>query len=184
MKRLLTRDVPPRAAVAVVALALVAGAVAGREEPSTASQGSSQAPAAAAATSPVGAAQGPNLPDLDLDRLSRTTNKEEIGNLFTPKTWTPATPAGTAVAAIKPAPPSPPPAPTAPALPFKYLGKLVDGGRYVVFIGKNDEHYSVSAGITLDENYKVESITDTSVNFIYTPLGTKQALPIPASPDN
>jgi hypothetical protein len=181
MKQLFIRDIPPRAAAVVIALVLAASVGMGREEQSSGatpvnSQGSSvirEAPT----TTPTESA----LPDLDLDKLNRVRKEEKIANLFAPKVPI-APPPPAAAALMMPAPP-PPPVPTAPALPFQYLGRLIDGDKNVVFLLKKDEALSVSAGDILGDGYKVESITETAVNFIYTPLGTKQSLPIP-SPNN
>ncbi len=77
------------------------------------------------------------------------------------------------------APPPPPPAPpSAPPLPFRYFGKWIDGDRTVVFLWNASEGYSVAAGDTVEGTYRIESITDSSVDFVYLPLGSKQTLPI------
>ena len=171
MKLPFPRDVPRRAAVVVVALALIASVVAGREEPSADPQ---REPASAPATGePTPQA---SLPDLDLDKLIRASRTNKITDLFASKAFMPAPPP--AAVAITPAPPPPPPAPAAPALPFRYFGKWVDGEKTIVFLWQNNEGRSVSAGDTVDGTYQIESITESSVNFIYLPLGSKQTLPI------
>jgi hypothetical protein len=174
MKLPLPRDIPRRAAVVVVALALIASVVAGREEPSA--DPHDRARESAVASTANGLAPQPSLPDLDLDRLNRAVRNNKITDLFASRAAVPAPPPVTA--AITPLPPPPPPAPTTPALPFRYFGKWVDGEKTAVFLWQNNEGRSVSAGETLDGTYQIESITDSSVNFIYLPLGSKQALPI------
>ncbi len=175
MKPLLQRDIPPRAAAVVVALVLLAGVVTGREEP--ADTQSPQAKGTASASVMNGTATQPTLPDLDLDKLNRPRGEDKIDNLFASKALLAPPPVAVPVA-ITPEPPAPPPTPTAPPLPFRYFGKWVDEGKVVVFLWKNDEGHSVSAGTTVDGTYQIESITESSVNFIYLPLGSKQTLSI------
>jgi len=172
MKRFWARDISPRAAAVVVALALIASVVTGREEPAGQTQPVQERGQA------LPAANEQQLPDLDLDKLNRADRKQKIANLFASKAWMQQPPATATARALNPAPPSPPPAPTAPSLPFRYFGKWVDGDRAVVFLWKNNEGHSVAAGDTLDGIYQIESITDSAVNFIYLPLGSKQTLPL------
>ncbi len=179
MKLPLPRDVPRRAAAVVVALALIASVVAGREEPSADPQTDrAREPASPPATN--GTTPQASLPDLDLDKLIRASRTNKITDLFASKAFIPAPPP--AAVAITPAPPPPPPAPTTPPLPFRYFGKWVDGEKTAVFLWQNNESRSVSAGDTVDGTYQIESITESSVNFIYLPLGSKQTLPI-TNPD-
>ncbi|HMH16535.1 MAG TPA: hypothetical protein VK572_00145 [Burkholderiales bacterium] len=176
MKLTFPRDIPRRAALVVVALALIAGVVAGREEPSADTQaGRTGESASVPATNANGPASQATLPDLDLDKLARTNKNTKIANLFAPKVATLAPPPVNVE--IAPSPPPPPPAPTTPPLPFRYFGKLVDGDRTVVFLWKNSDGYSVAAGDTVDGSYRIESITDSSVNFIYLPIGSVCLLP-------
>jgi len=171
MKLFFPREIPRRAAAVVVALALIASVVAGREEVSS-------DPQAAPEPAPVmnGAAAQAGLPDLDLEKLNRSVKNNKITDLFASKAAAPI-PAPVAVAITLP-PPPPPPAPTAPPLPFRYFGKWIDGDRTVVFLWNNSEGHSVAAGDTVEGAYRVEAITDSSVDFIYLPLGSKQTLPI------
>jgi len=175
MKLRLPRDIPRRAAAAVVALALVAGVVAGRDQ-STADPSRDTAPDPAPVSAVNATSVQPALPDLDLEKLNRPAKAGKITDLFAPKTAMLAPPP--APVAVAPPPRAPPPAPTAPPLPFRYFGKWVDGQKTVVFLWRNNEGYSASAGDTVDGTYRVESITESSVDFTYLPLGTKQTLPI------
>jgi hypothetical protein len=171
MKLSFPREIPRRAAAVVVALALIASVVAGREELSPDSQTAPEpAPVMNGATPQAG------LPDLDLDKLNRSVKNNKITDLFASKAAVPTPPPVTM--AIAPTPPPPPPAPTAPPLPFRYFGKWIDGDRTVVFLWNNSDGYSVAAGDTVEGTYRIESITDSSVDFIYLPLGSKQTLPI------
>ena len=173
MKLVLPRDIPRRATTAVLALALVAGVVAGRDQPSADSPQAERSPEPAASA----AAAQASLPDLELEKLNRPAKSGKIADLFAPKTAMLAPPPPPAPA-VAPSPPPPPPAPTTPPLPFRYFGKWADGEKTVVFLWRNNEGYSVSAGDTVDGSYRVDSIAESSVQFTYLPLGTKQTLPI------
>jgi hypothetical protein len=72
--------------------------------------------------------------------------------------------------------PPPPPAPSAPALPFRYFGKLTQDGKTEVYVMRGDELVSIAAGRNIDDEYRVESISDTAIGFTYLPLKAKQSL--------
>jgi hypothetical protein len=164
MRRLRKRDVPAGAAITIAALVLLASVVTGREE--------SRAPETVAESVP----EKPVVQeDLDLQRLKRVRKEGEIQDLFAGRSPNP--PPAPVVAVAKPAPP---PAPTAPPLPFKYLGRMVDGGKVVVFLERNQDNFAAAAGDTLDGTYRLESIGESAVQFVYLPLGEKQLLSIPA----
>lgn len=175
MKLRLPRDIPRRAAAALLALALVASVVAGRDQaPASGSEDPASDPAPMSAVN--AAAAQPALPDLDLEKLNRPAREGKIADLFAPKTAMLAPPPPAAV--VTPPPRAPPEPPTAPPLPFRYFGKWIDGEKTVVFLWRNNEGYSVAAGDTVDGTYRIESIDDSSVKFVYLPLGTPQSLPI------
>ena len=81
---------------------------------------------------------------------------------------------------VKPAivAPPPPPAPTAPALPFTFVGKRFDGGRWEVFVSRGEQTLILRAGQTIDASYRVESIQPPRMVLIYLPLDEKQTLNI------
>ena len=171
MKLSFPREIPRRAALVVVALALIASVVAGREEPAPDPQAApAPAPAANGATPQV------SLPDLDLDKLNRSVRSNRITDLFASKAVLPPPPPVAMV--VAPPPPPPPAPPAAPPLPFRYFGKWIDGDRTVVFLWNNGEGQSVAAGDTVEGAYRIEAITDSSIDFVYLPLGSKQTLPI------
>ncbi len=68
-----------------------------------------------------------------------------------------------------PAPPS-----AAPALPFRYVGQLSQNGRLEVLLMRGAELHSVAAGETVDGEYRVDSITQSTIVFTYLPLKLKQ----------
>lgn len=169
----LSRDVPKGAAAVIVALALVASVVTGREP--------ARDPHPAPAKAPPAAVAAP-VEEIDMKRLARLRGEREIQDLFAP----PSRPVPVAVAAPDPVPapaakPEPPPAPTAPPLPFAYLGRITKAEQVSVYLLRNQEMYLVEAGAALDQDYRLESVSDTSLAFVYLPLGTKQLLAIPPS---
>ena len=170
MKRSFPREIPRRAALVVVALALIASVVAGREESASDPQATPE-PAPAVTSAPQ-----PTLPDLDLDKLNRSVRNNRITDLFASKAAVPPPPPVAIV--VAPPPPPPPAPPSAPPLPFRYFGKWIDGDRTVVFLWNNRESHSVAAGDTVEGTYRIEAITDSSIDFVYLPLGSKQTLPI------
>jgi hypothetical protein len=155
MRKLLTRDIPPRAALAVIALALAATVVSGREKPDLREE---IEPARAAAQAVAFEA---SAPDLDPARLKRTRSDQAVADLF-----------------ASPAPDAGPPAPraSAPPLPFQYVAKIIDGGKTTIYVMHGEDHYGVQPGLVIDRNYRVEKVTETAVTFTYLPLGTRQVL--------
>lgn len=129
-----------------------------------------------ASTSPAASdtpGSGTNM-ELDLAKLNRkppSSNEVELFATYTPPP-PPAPPA--AVAAIS----TPPPKPTAPPLPFKYLGRMVDAGVTTIFVNHGNQNMGIKDGDVIDNTYKVESITDSSVTLTYLPLAEKQTLNI------
>jgi hypothetical protein len=163
---LLKMNVSPRAALAIVVLAACVSLVAaGREAPAPAP------PPAPAANAPERAA--PRERALDLDKLERPGLGEPLANLFaTPRAAAPA------ARAARPAT-TPPPAPVAPPLPFRYLGRYVEGGRSAVYLARGDEPLLAAPGAALGAEYRVEEVSPAAVTLIYVPLGTRQRLPLP-----
>ena len=162
------RDIPPRAAAVVIALALVASVVGGApwtNPPSPETQSN------AATAAPEALKEEP----LDLESLERRKVSGTVPDLFEHRSAIPTPPVRVAVVA-------PPPVSVAPPLPFRYLGRFDDGDRVAVFLEEGQNTYSVAAGEMIDQRYRVERISDTSVIFRHVLLGIEQTLPIPKSP--
>jgi hypothetical protein len=155
MKRFLTRDIPPRAALAVIVLALLATVVSGREKPALTEE-------AAPARAPLQVAAVEAVPDLDPARLKRSRTDQAIADLFA----TPASPEAAQAA----------PRASAPPLPFQFVARITDGGTTSVYVLHGEDNYSVKPGLVIDRNYRVEKVTETAVTFTYLPLGTRQVL--------
>ncbi|HET7160783.1 MAG TPA: hypothetical protein VFI62_17420 [Burkholderiales bacterium] len=98
------------------------------------------------------------------------------GSLFESRSWQPPPP---------PPPPAakagPPPRPVAPPVPYRLIGRLIQDGNVVVYLGKGDSVLSATLGETVEGVYKVASITDTEISLIYLPLNQTQTLPIEPS---
>jgi len=115
------------------------------------------------------------------DAKAGAMGKPAKNDAFGSKNWKPAPPPKKVVKA-KPvaqpvaAPPPPPPAPTAPALPFTYLGRMVDAGVTTVFLAQQHVSLAVKTGDTINNVYRVDQITDTTVSLTYLPLNAKQQL--------
>jgi hypothetical protein len=77
-------------------------------------------------------------------------------------------------------PPAPPPVPEAPPLPFKFLGRYIEGGKERVFLQFKDESLVVAVGDSVAEDYQVDSLLDGVLTLLYVPLQQKQTLQIGA----
>ncbi len=94
--------------------------------------------------------------------------------LFSSRSWQPPAPK------ISTAPQAPP-APTAPPMPYRYAGKLVQGGQQSVLLSKGDMVFPIHEGETLDGAYRVESIGETQVTLTYLPLAREERIPVDSS---
>lgn len=118
-----------------------------------------QSAAPAAGTTPPS-----KLPVTEAQSSLREQYATQAVDLFAPRDWQP--------------PPPPPPkaaAPTAPPLPFRYLGKVLEGGEVLAFLGQGTRTHLLRRGDVLAE-YKIEDITPAEMTFVYLPLNEKQHL--------
>jgi len=107
---------------------------------------------------------------LALEKLQRARTNEDkpvVEDVFQSKSWY-----------VPPPPPKPvpPPPPAPPPLPFIYMGKLLEEDKLTVFLTKQNKHYAVRAGDTLDGAYRVERVDAHQVLFTYLPLNMQQTL--------
>lgn len=84
-----------------------------------------------------------------------------------------------------PPPPSAPPAviqpssaPSAPPLPFTYLGKKREDGKWEVYLSRGDQTIIAHEQSVIDKNYHVSSITPPTLLITYVPLNQAQSMPI------
>ena len=66
--------------------------------------------------------------------------------------------------------------PQAPPLPFRYAGKLTQGGKTEVFVVRGEEIISIAAGQNIDAEYRVDELGPERIAFTYLPLKTRQSL--------
>lgn len=71
-----------------------------------------------------------------------------------------------------------PPLPTAPSLPFTYIGKLGEEGRYTVFLSNHGRNFAVKAGDVIGQLYRVEGIRPPILILTYLPTNIKQTMQI------
>jgi len=101
---------------------------------------------------------------LELERLERRKFSAQAGDLFSPKSW------------VSPPPPTKPQPPSPPPLMFKYLGKVTEGEETRVFLALAENNYVVKPGETINNQYRVDAVTDHTITFTYIPLNAKQML--------
>ena len=152
-----------RIGIALTGVAVVAGAVAllyTQGQPAPVTKGSSAAPSAQAAAEERFAA----LP-------SRQAIGKPRGEPFGARSWTPAAPKRPQVAQA-------PPKPMAPPLPYRIAGQVSHDGVMQVVLARDDRVFTVREGETLDNVYRIESITPDTVTFVYLPLDERQQLAV------
>lgn len=88
----------------------------------------------------------------------------QAADAFAPKSWQPPPP-----------PPPLPEAPKAPPLPFRYLGKVMQEGEVMAFLGHGARTHLARAGDILAD-YRIEDITPAEMTLVYLPLNEKQRL--------
>lgn len=99
-----------------------------------------------------------------LERLERRKFSAQAGDIFSRKSWVP------------PPPPMKAPPPSAPPLLFKYLGKVTEGDETRIFLALAEQNYVVKAGENINDQYRIDEVTDHAITFTYLPLGAKQML--------
>lgn len=98
---------------------------------------------------------------------------------FETRDWTPPPPPPPPQSRLRPseqALPSSPP--QAPPLPFVYIGKQWDGGRWTVFLAHQENTYIATEGVTIESIYRVEKIAPPNLTVIYLPLQQPQTFAI------
>lgn len=159
-----------RAAIPVLATVLVASVTVGRERPA-------EAPAEPASRLNARVdARAAVEQDLDLSKLHRQVAEAKVDperDPFARRSF-----GGRAEVASRgsaaPAASGPPP------LPFRYMGKAIEDGKLSVFLMRGNDSYSVHSKQALDDQYRVDKVTESQVTFTYLPLKAKQTLDIPA----
>lgn len=73
---------------------------------------------------------------------------------------------------------APAPAPVAPPLPFRFIGKKLEGDTWEVFLARDEASFLARVGMVLDSNYRVEKIEPPSMVLIHLPTQQSQTLMI------
>jgi len=73
-----------------------------------------------------------------------------------------------------------PPEPEMPALPFTYLGKKFENGKWEIFLAIGDKTYFVREGSVIDSTYVVNAIKPPTMTLTFLPKKEMQTLSIGA----
>lgn len=107
-----------------------------------------------------------------LEKLRVRAGTVRETDAFAPRTWRRPPPKAVANAVVAPPPPS------APPLPFVYMGRLFSDETRSVFLTQGERNLIVHEGDVIDALYRVASISDAGLTFVYLPSGIQQTLPI------
>ena len=127
---------------------------------------------AAPATVPATVPAKPGTSTPQAAPVARERLAKMQANLFPRQTWVPPPPPP------KPSIPPPPPPPKPPPLPFKYMGRWVEGGQLTVLLLQGEQPIPIQAGQVLQGNWRVDEVSDRQVVFTYLPLDMQSALGI------
>lgn len=157
-----------KGAIPVLALALAASVVAGRERPLD------PAPTPAPRIETRLDAERAAAEDLDLAQLERADLPAAAPAVdpFARRSFAPPAPQEA---------PAAPAQPTAPPLPFTYVGKMIEDGKLTVFVARGAESLALTGKQKIDDSYRVEAVSESSVTFTFLPLKTRQELRITKS---
>lgn len=106
---------------------------------------------------------------VEVEKLQQRSVSREFGDMFPSRSWQPP-----------PSPPAKSAPPRAPPLPFAFLGRMVEDGKTVVFLTRQDQVFTVTAGDTVAGNYRIEEVGTETVVITYLPLQERQVLNIGA----
>jgi hypothetical protein len=138
---------------ALLVLALLAGVVVGREKPAEEIIGDKA-----------------QTEDFDLALVERRDSPAPASDPFASRSFAPPGAPRRAAAPAKA---------EAPLLPFRYIGKLVEGDKTQVLLLRGAEQYAAAPGDKLGPDYRLDKVTGSELTFTYLPLKTKQTLDIP-----
>ncbi|MEM5448758.1 hypothetical protein [Paraburkholderia guartelaensis] len=130
--------------------------------------------AAAKAAATASAASASSAARAKLVSLRAPLSLESAHDPFTASSWLPPPPVEVPAAPVRPAPP------TAPPVPFAYVGQLdAKAAKPQVFLSNADQLLIVSPGDVIDNQYRVESVSESDVVLTYLPLHERQVVAIP-----
>ncbi|MEX3920588.1 hypothetical protein AB4Y43_30930 [Paraburkholderia sp. BR10872] len=132
------------------------------------------AKAAATASASASASSASSSAHAKLVSLRAPLSLESAHDPFTASSWLPPPPVEVPAAPVRPAPP------TAPPVPFAYVGQLdAKAAKPQVFLSNADQLLIVSPGDVIDNQYRVESVSESDVVLTYLPLHERQVVAIP-----
>ncbi|MCP5229669.1 hypothetical protein [Accumulibacter sp.] len=167
---------PPADAVVDVVAAARSGAAAGSAAPAAARKGARSRLPGSAPDSDRAAADPEVLALIPREELiPGAADGRPVRDLFPALSWAPPPPP-VAEGVARPMPPM------APPLPFVYLGKKLEDGRWEAYLGHGEQVFIVREGMTLAGTYKVRKIAPQALTLIYLPLKKLQTIPIGGSP--
>lgn len=102
--------------------------------------------------------------ELDLERLERRKFSARAGDIFGQRSWVP------------PPRPEPPRRPSPPPMQFRYLGKIVEGNETRVFLALGERNYIVRPGESINNQYRLDEVSDHGITFTYLPLNARQMI--------
>ncbi|OXJ37988.1 hypothetical protein BCO71033_03586 [Burkholderia contaminans] len=136
-----------------------------------------RAAAHAAPATPASRPAPPVAAPTPLERLAALrapVSVEAAHDPFTASSWLPPPPV------VPPPPETRPAPPTAPPMPFTFVGEQdAKAARPRVFLSNGDQLLIVSPGDVIDRQYRVESVSESSVVLTYLPLNQVQVVSIP-----
>ncbi|CAE6804685.1 hypothetical protein R75461_05359 [Paraburkholderia nemoris] len=115
-------------------------------------------------------------PRAKLIALRAPLSVESANNPFAASSWLPPPPP----VEVPVVPEVRAPAPTAPPVPFTYVGELdAKAAKPQVFLSNGERLLIVSPGEVVDDQYRVESVSESDVVLTYLPLNQTQSVSIP-----
>jgi len=123
-----------------------------------------------------GASSGQSEEILDLSVFKRRGHKKEFRDVFV-EFRSELPPAPVVFKKSAPVVESPPVVapPEPPQMPLRYIGRM-NNGVPKVFLAKGDNTFTVAVSDVVENTYKLESMTDNTLEFTYLPLGIRQTL--------
>ena len=117
----------------------------------------------------------------DLSAIKRTApDNIRTSGLFRSKSWyvPPPLPRASLLPVLSDglSPSLPPPPPSPPQLPFKFMGRMIDGNDVTLFLTNNNQLYSAKLSDVLDSTYRVDKITEKTALLTYLPMNIQQEL--------
>jgi hypothetical protein len=61
-------------------------------------------------------------------------------------------------------------------LPFSFLGQIIEDEQIQVILARGERVVTVLVGDSIDKNYRLESLKDGTLTFLYLPLDIRQTL--------